>query len=158
MRFETKDNLQLFDFSEVTVKEIEMSNTGSITFILEALIAKANNPTNEECVDRFVDIASMRFIDAEITEMFKEGFKYYDANGNLKEQVDDEIIDSADMSSIISKCKDVVLFDLISVSKEENGYVYQIGIDLNEDDTYWITISCKGSSVQWEKFMNRVMR
>lgn len=158
MRFETKDNLQLFDFQEVTVKEIKTLANDSIVFVLEALIAKGNNPNNEECVDRFLDIANMRFANGKIIDFFKEGYKYYDANGVLKEQIDDEKMELDDAYAILKQCKDIVLFDVILLSKTEEKSEYQIGIDLNDTDTYWMTISCKEVVVEWERFMNRVMR
>ena len=58
---------------------------------------------------------------------------------------------------LLKKCKEVALFDVVALSESDSGYVYQVGIDLNEDDTYWIDISCEQTIVEWERFMNKVM-
>lgn len=156
MRFQTVNDLNLFRFDESTIKELRFHND-KLEMVLEALIAKGNNPCNEECVDRFVDIASLRFVDAKVVSMVKEGFKYYDADGNLKDQVEDAVISPLEYESIFKSCKDVILYDLILSKMAPGEFEYQIGIDLNDEDTYWITVACKETVTEWDRFMNRVM-
>ena len=50
MRFETKDNLRYFNFEEVSIMDIELTQE-TVTLVLKGLIVKGNNPNNEECVD-----------------------------------------------------------------------------------------------------------
>ncbi len=156
MRFETKNNLRYFIFEEVTIMDIEVS-ASSVTLVMKGLIVKGNNPNNEECVDRFVDTANLRFVGGQISNVVKEGYKYYDANGNLLEEKPDEPVLLTDIDVLLKKCKEVALFDVVALSESDSGYVYQVGIDLNEDDTYWIDISCEQTIVEWERFMNKVM-
>lgn len=157
MRFQTKDALDLFNFEEVTIRGID-AGADCVTVVMDALIAKGNNPSNEECEDRFVDTANVRFKDAHITKIIKEGYRYYDANGKLTEEKPDEEVSLMAYDSVLKKCKDVCLFDLIAGKDRADGHIYELGIDLNESDTCWITISCKETVVEWEKFMNRVMK
>ena len=153
MRFETKNNLRYFIFEEVTIMDIEVS-ASSVTLVMKGLIVKGNNPNNEECVDRFVDTANLRFVGGRISNVVKEGYKYYDANGNLKP---DESVLLTDIDVLLKNCKEVALYDVVALSESDSGYVYQVGIDLNENDTYWIDISCEQTIVEWERFMNKVM-
>lgn len=157
MRFQTVNALNLFRFEEVTVKEIDLKNK-VVTVIMDALIVKGNNPNNEEFVDRFADTANVRFQNARITEVVKEGYKYYDANDRLLEEEPDQPIPVMEYEALLKKCKDVYLFDIISLKEEEGAYEYQLGMDLNESDTYWITIGCTETIVEWEKFKNKVMK
>lgn len=157
MRFQTVNALNLFHYEEVTIREIHRKNN-SVIMIMDALIVKGNNPNNEEFVDRFADTANIRFQNARITEVVKEGYKYYDANDRLVEEAPDIPIPAMEYESILNKCKDVYLFDLIGLKEEEGAYEYQLGIDLNESDTYWITLSCTGTIVEWDKFKNKVMK
>lgn len=156
MRFETKNSLRLFRFDEVTLKEISFSDN-NCTLVLEALIVKANHPQNEECVERFADISNLRFLQGKLVNIVKEGYKYYDANGNLKEEKPDESISKVAYDGILRQCKDVVLFDIVAIKEQEGDCLYQIGIDLNEEETYWLDIACEGTVMEWEKFLNRVM-
>lgn len=156
MRFQTVNALNLFNFEEVTLKEFVMRED-SIVMVMDALIVKGNNPVNEEYTDRFADTANLCFKEGRMTEVYKEGYKYYDAMDRLIEEVPDEKVPAAEYETLLKQCRDVLLFDIIRVKEEENLYEYQIGIDLDESTTYWFRISCKGTLMEWEKFKNRVM-
>ena len=156
MRFQTVNDLHLFNFEEVTIKEFHMGKD-SLTVVMDALIVKGNNPVNEECTDRFADTANLCFKEGEITEAYKEGYKYYDAMDRLIEEVPDEKVPASEYKALLGQCKDALLFDLIRVKEEEDLYEYQIGVDLDESTTYWFHIRCKGTLMEWEKFKNRVM-
>jgi hypothetical protein len=157
MQFQTTNALQLFNFEEVTVKQIDVRND-SVTVVMEALIVKGQNPVNEEFVDRYADTANVRFLDGEIVEIIKEGYKYYDANNQLKEEKADTVVPKAEYETLLKACRDVYLFDLIAVCETEGAYEYQLGMDLNEEDTYWVQIKCSQTVVEWEKFKNKVMK
>lgn len=157
MRFQTINALELFNFEEVTVRQID-AGRDCVTVVMDALIAKGNNPNNEECVDRYLDTANVRFLGGNIIKIIKEGYRYYDANGRLTEEKPDEEIPLMAYDSVLKECRDVFLFDLIAGKEQADRLIYELGIDLNESDTYWITISCKENAVEWEKFMNRVIK
>lgn len=157
MRFQTVNGLNLFKFEEVTIKEMDGRND-VITVVMDALIVKGHNPNNEEFTDRYADIANVRFLNGTIKEIFKEGFKYYDANDNLMEEEPDTPVSPMEYESLLKKCKDVYLFDIVALKETEGDYEYQLGIDLNESDTYWMTINCKETIVEWERFKNKVMK
>lgn len=157
MRFQTVNALHLFHFEEVTIKEIDVRKE-AVTVVMDALIVKGNNPNNEEFVDRFADTANVRFQNAQIREILKEGYKYYDANDRLLEEEPDKPIPVMEYDAFLKKIKDVCLFDIISLKEEEGAYEYQLGVDLNESDTYWMTIRCTETIVEWEKFKNKVMK
>ena len=156
MRFQTKNDLHLFRFDEATLLEAEYKEN-TVNLSIEAIIVKGNNPNNEECVDRFADISSMRFLNASVKSIVKEGYKYYDANDRLVEEKPDEEVPVLEYDSIFKRCKKVVFYDLIALQIAEGNREYQIGVDLSEEDTYWITIHCSDVIVEWERFMNRVM-
>lgn len=157
MRFQTANALHLFNFEEVTIKQIE-GRKDSITVVMDALIVKGHNPNNEEYVDRYADTANVRFINGSIKEILKEGYKYYDANDRLMEEEPDKPIPVSEYEALLKKCVDVYLFDIVALQVSEGAYEYQLGIDLNESDTYWVTIQCSETIVEWEKFKNKVMK
>lgn len=157
MRFQTVNALNLFNFEEVTIKEMD-GRADAITIVMDALIVKGHNPNNEEFVDRYADIANVRFTNGSIKEIFKEGYKYYDADGKLLEEEADKPVPVPEYEAIIRQCKDVYLFDIIALKEEDGAYEYQLGIDLNESDTYWMTIICSETVVEWERFKNKVMK
>lgn len=156
MRFQTKNALQLFNFEEVTLKAFDMRED-SLTLVMDALIVKGNNPVNEECTDRYADTANLCFQEGKITEVYKEGYKYYDAMDRLIEEVPDEKVLPSEYGNLLKRCRDVYLFDIIAVKEEEGRYEYQLAVDLDESTTFWFQISCKGTVVEWERFKNRVM-
>ena len=156
MRFQTVNALHLFNFEEVTLREFHVGKD-SLIMVMDALIVKGNNPVNEECTDRFADTANLCFKAGKIIEVYKEGYKYYDAMDRLIEEVPDEKVPAAEYEALLKRCRNALLFDIIRVKEEEDLYEYQIGIDLDESTTYWFRISCKGTLMEWEKFKNRVM-
>lgn len=156
MHFQTVNALHLFNFEQVTLRDFHMGKD-AIIMVMDALIVKGSNPVNEECTDRFADTANLYFKEGKLTEIYKEGYKYYDAMDRLVEEVPDEMVPVPEYESLLKKCRDVFLFDIVRVKEEEGTYEYQIGIDLDESTTYWFSISCKGTLMEWEKFKNRVM-
>lgn len=156
MRFQTVNGLHLFNFEQVILREFHMEKDALI-MVMDALIVKGNNPVNEECTDRFADTANLYFKEGKLTEIYKEGYKYYDAMDRLVEEVPDEKVSVLEYEALLKKCRNALLFDIIRIKEEEGTYEYQIGIDLDENTTYWFSISCKGTLMEWEKFKNRVM-
>ena len=45
------------------------------------------------------------------------------------------------------------IFDII-----KNNDEFEIGIDCEENDTYWITFKAEKFDLQWERFLNRVIQ
>lgn len=157
MRFQTKNGLHLFRFEEVTIRQVQAGGD-ALTLVMDGLIVRGNHPDNEEFTDRYADTANVSFLKAGLTEIVKEGYKYYDADGRLLEEKPDQPLSKEEYDGLLAQCKDVWLYDIIEVLKQEGAYRYQIGIDLNEEDTYWLTVECAQTVVEWERFKNRVMK
>ncbi len=155
MRFQTKNELRLFNFEEAQIREL-VSSGEQLTVIMDAVVVKGNNPNNEEFVDRYADTLNLRFCNRKLLSIVKEGYKYYDANDRLVEEKEDEIIPTVQYDAILKRIKDVNLYDIILKKQGEETFVYEIGVDLNESDTYWIELQCSETIAEWELFLNRV--
>lgn len=91
MKFRTENEFTHFKFSDVHVSDIMMS-FGTFKICLDNVIIKADNSKNRDIRDMRTNGLILKLSDANIISFIREGFKTYDADGNLKSTTADEEI------------------------------------------------------------------
>ena len=155
MRFKVEDAFSEFSFKDTRLCDWEQSGD-NLLLQLSGVIALAANSCNEELTDRYVDILQLQLRNAKITNMLLEGYKYYDANDVLQEEVPDKEIPVMDYPKIVKECvsNQGFLFQIEKV--EQEGQInYEVSIDV-EEKTYLITMQFDKAIFEWERFLNRV--
>lgn len=167
MRFSLENSFDQFEFRDAQV--LSWTGQGSIQIEVAAAIGKATNPLNEEYVDRYIETLQIRLINAKISSMYKEGYKYYDANDVLQTEVPDQEILPVQQDAILKKFSSAKSY-LFRVEQckdsKESAYQYCFYVDVEDADssefeptgeTYLITVQFEKSVQEWEYFQNRVM-
>jgi hypothetical protein len=152
MRFQSVNELEKFDFKDSQLTEIKVDEE-AMTMVLEAVIVKHNNSANEMMVDSYAGTMQLRLTHPQISDMFLEGYKYYDANDVLKKEVPDRPVASEDYPDMYKKWVNGFLF---AMERQDDGS-YMIGIDV-EEDTYWTTLRFEKAIAEWERYMNKVQQ
>lgn len=167
MSFKSVNEIDKIDFNDGYINRMEVSNE-QIVLELEGVKIEATNSQNDMRVKSYAGPLLLRLKDANIYEIFKEGYKYYDANNVLQEERPDEKIDEDLHGRIIKMCKDnyIFAFEPMMNSLKNAGhheidnpenvpYQYMLCVDIGED-SYWFKIAFVKAIAQWEKYLNKV--
>lgn len=158
MGFQSVNELEQFSFQDAQIKDFKVSK-GLISFELEAVIVKARNSQNANFTDSYAGTLSMRLLGGNIQKAVKEGYKYYDANDVLVEEIPDQPLSEEEIEALVKESKDYYLFDVVKVEDGQNTtghFLYLFGLDADEETSYWFQIEFDKSILEWERYMNRV--
>lgn len=158
MKFKSVDELENFNFQDAQIEKIEKQENG-LALTLEAVIVKAKNSQNANFTDSYAGTLLMRLENGNIQKAVKEGYKYYNANDELIEEVADTPLSEEEIDELIIKSKGYYLFDVVKVEDDQNTtghFLYLFGIDADEETSYWFQIEFDKSIVEWDRYMNRV--
>lgn len=159
MKFKVVDQLDKFEFRDVQLSACELKDD-VLRMTMAGAVAKYNNPCNERFQDWYILEAYVRFDQAVITNCYKEGLKYYDANNVLIEDIPDTQIDQADYPAALKTVKDGVLFVLLEKEPIDGRRCLEVAIDVGDEDccdTYWIEFTCDRVIIEWDRYANKVM-
>lgn len=151
----SKNEIDKFRFDDCVIESVEKTDKGMI-FSVSALIVKADNSQNSNYTESYAGDAKIEFADAAVRKIVKEGFKRYDANDVLVEEVLDEEIPEKKFD--LKKLERQYLIGLEKVSDAESVFEVEFA---DEDpsaitDVYEITVCCKDITVSWDKYLNKV--
>lgn len=152
MNYKSVNELNKFAFQDAQLMNLSVEQD-TVTFELEAVIVKANNSANEMMCDSYAGTMTLRFIRAGISQLFLEGYRYYDADNVLQKTVPDTPIAPEKYTETFRKFKRGYLYEL---EKKEEG-AYMIGVDLEDsEETYWFTVRFEKAIAEWDRYMNKV--
>ena len=169
MKFQSINELEHFDFKDTVLKDFSVSED-TITLQLEAVIVKPENTQNGNYTYSYAADTTMVLSGARISCAVKEGYKYYDANDVLREEVPDTPLDDEELAALLKgfsadgrgneeEQSPVYMWNMTAVEKDQNDtghFLYLMGIDVDEDTTYWLQIEFDRSMLGWDRYMNRV--
>lgn len=148
MSYRTENEFTHFKFSDVHVSDIMMS-FGTFKICLDNVIIKSENSCNRDIRDMRTNGLVLKLEDADIISFVKEGFKTYDADGNLKSTTPDEEIEEPDYIETFNNFLDGYAF---LIEKENQNYTFVF--DGTDERTYTMIISASKDVCEWERFMN----
>ena len=163
MGFQSVDELEHFSFRDCQINTFRVTEEG-LFLEVEALIVKANNSQNTNYTDSYAGTTQIRLLGGELLSGFQEGYKYYDANDVLVNEVPDKPLPEAKLKGLPKKCAGAYLFAMEKREPVNGKQHYAIGIEFAEDsdygsnlsETYHLEISFQKAVVNWEQYMNRV--
>ncbi|MDY6157194.1 MAG: hypothetical protein SPH96_11845 [Agathobacter sp.] len=148
MSYRTVNEFTHFKFSDVHVSDIMMS-FGTFKICLDNVIIKSENSCNRDIRDMRTNGLVLKLEDADIISFVKEGFKTYDADGNLKSTTPDEEIEESDYIETFNNFLDGYAF---LIEKENQNYTFVF--DGTDERTYTLIVGASGDVCEWERFMN----
>lgn len=167
MKYKCINEIEGFDYRDCRIAEFKVTDE-CITFSLEALIVKKNNSQNTNYTDSYADTVSARFIKGKITGAVKDGYKYYDADYVLINEVPDRSLTDEELKAFPKQCEGAYLY-FINKTEEASEYKedtdifnYNLGIEFEDkddgtaSDSYTLNIVFEKSVMEWDKYMNRV--
>lgn len=156
MTYLSKNELDKFAYTDCIADTFKISGN-DILLELEALIVKSSNSQNSNYTDSYAGDAILKLSDAKLVKVLKEGYKFYDANDNLVEEVEDKEVDitTKELEELLSKT-----FLINACLIEEETYSLEFELPDTEPaaitDSYEVIVNAKEATVSWDKYMNRV--
>ena len=164
MAFKSVDEIYNFDFQDAQVFKFRANDDG-ISFELESLIVEPENSQNDNCTKSYAATTRVRLIDGKLIGAVKDGFKRYDADNKLIEQVEDSYVDNDQMKYILKAAEGAFLFAMDADSESEEGkFLYNISVEFPSKEqydiaggvSYQLKVSFTKAIFEWDRYMNKV--
>lgn len=164
MDFKSVNEIEKFTFDDCVISSFKVNEAG-IILVLEALIVDSNNSQNTNYTESYADTTTVRLLDGKIISAKKDGYRYYDANEVLMEEVPDTVLSDVETENIIKICEGAYLYYMEKdADNESSENIYNIGLEFTDEedntaaDSYEIKVSFKEAIFAWERYLNRVQR
>lgn len=148
MSFQTINELKHFDFTEAHVGNVQVTD-GIFHLVLDNVKILPENSCNRDirvmrCNELLLKIGNPR-----VQKIVEEGYRQYDANGNLMQEVADTLLEPDNYSKVWEVLLDGELYSL-----EQTGKQYTFLADGTNERTYMIVVEGTDDSEDWERFLN----
>lgn len=164
MAFTSTNEIFNFDFQDAVFQTVKF-NENDITIVLDALIVEPENSQNENFTKSYADTAKLKFENAKIKKGIKDGYRRYDTNDKLTDEVLDKALDMDEIKLILKNAKGAYLFAMdANDDSTEELFSYTLSIEFpNEDqydttvtNSYQISITFTKVNVYWDRYLNKV--
>ncbi|MCM1082141.1 MAG: hypothetical protein NC393_00385 [Clostridium sp.] len=163
MNYKSVNEIESFSYKDCRIVEFN-AEKDCIMLVLEALIVKKDNSQNTNYTDSYAGTTTVRFIKGKITDGVKDGYKYYDANDVLINEVPDRKLAEEELGELLKQCNGAYLYfiDKNDFNKADDMMSYSLGIEFEDEseetvsDSYYLNILFEKAVFEWDRYMNRV--
>ncbi len=148
MKYQTINELEHFNFAEAYISDVQVTD-GFFHMILDNVMILPENSCNRDIRLMRTNQLMLKIEKASIISVVEEGFKVYDANGNLKESYEDVEIDKKEYFNVMKGLIDGIIY---SLTKEGDEYCFII--DAETERTYVVRVSGESDVEEWDRFFN----
>ena len=148
MKYTTTNEFEHFDFLEVHVNDIMFAN-GVFKIGLDDVKILPENSCNRDIRKMRTNGLILSLSDAEILSFVEEGYRIYDADGNLKKTEDDVPVDEQEYKTVFEYFTDAYAYN---IEKKDDEYTFVI--DGTNERTYSIIVKASGDTQEGDKFLN----
>ena len=147
MGFFTENEVETFDFGEAHISEIRFG-LGLFYMLVDNVKILEKNSCNRDVRVMRTNGLTFRIADPQIVAVIEEGYKIYNADGVLQQEVPDRAVEAEEYAKLCKDLEDAMIYKL-----EKKGDSYRISID-GEEHEYTLEVKGSGDSEEWERFMN----
>ena len=147
MKYTTRNEFCNFEFSEVHIDDVKIQN-GVFQMVLDDVKILPENSTNRDIRKMRANGLVLTIEDAQINSFVEEGYKTYDADGNLLREDPDIELDEQQYRDIYEFFIDSYAY-LIAQNEDEYTFV----IDGTNERNYTIIVQGSGDVEEWDKFL-----
>lgn len=163
MGFQSVNEIEQFNFDDCQVFNIEISEN-NISMELEALIVRRNNSQNTNYTESYAGTTTVRFQTGKLLKVMKDGYKYYNADEVLINEIPDRELSQEEIGEFIKNSNGAYLYFMDKDKEEDGKFYYTIGIEFIDKeentmaDSYSLSVSFEKAVFNWERYMNRVQQ
>lgn len=149
MGYHTKNELHHFRFEQSEVYEVRQYRN-QLIFTLGYVTILPENTCNRDIREMGTNELELKLLEVSDVKFIHEGFRLYDADGNLKQETEDKVLDA---TKLCDELKDVCGLSIFELQKKDETYIFYL--DTEEDGTYRLEVIAGEDTQDWERFMNR---
>lgn len=149
MNYRTVDEISHFKFEEAYIADVQVTK-GIFHLILDNVTILPENSCNRDIRIMRTNQMMFKLEEAEVLSLVEEGFKVYDANGNLKQCYEDKEVSR---EAFISRIREFADGSIYSLEKQEEVYIFLI--DAPNEHTYQLQVKASHDVEEWDRFMNK---
>lgn len=152
MSYQATNEMNHFEFDEAQVGNIQVTE-GMFHLVLDNVRILPENSCNRDIRTMRCNELLFKIENPAIREVVEEGYKLYDADGNLKQTLEDTRVAPEQYPGVW----EVVLEGAVySAEKQEcdGKYTYHFVIGGTNERTYSIQLEGTGETEEWERFLN----
>ncbi len=173
MKYKTINELNHFLFEEAHIAEAGVT-PGSFYLILDNVTILPENSRNRDIRQMRANQLHFTICDGSLLSLVEEGYRVYDANGTLRQQVADRVLTPQEYMEGLRALCDCTVYSIEEIpasnetaettetneketekrETEENYRIYKISID-SEDHTFLLTIGGRDNLQEWDRFLNK---
>lgn len=147
MKYKTTNELEHFEFRDACIAEMRAAN-GVFSMILDNVTILPENSCNRDIRRMRTNQLLFRISEAAIENFVEEGYRVYDADGNIMRREEDRPVEPEQYGDVFRELEGCVLYAV-----EKKNSVYEISID-TEDHTFFLRVAGESDTEEWERFMN----
>jgi hypothetical protein len=148
MSFQTTNEFDHFEFEETHIGNIQVMD-GVFHLLLDNVKILPENTCNRDIRKMRCNELELRLETPQIEEVVREGYTLYDANGNPKETVADEIVEPQSYTKVWEVFLDAEVY---AITRQEE--VYTFVVDATDERTYTVRVRSTMDAESWERFLN----
>lgn len=151
MKYQSVDHLNDFSFDEAAIFDVDFS-ASHLKFQLANVTILSTNQHNRDIMDMRTNDLILTFEEPVFSSIIEEGYKIYDANENLIEEIPDTVISQNDYPSVFSSLIETTIYSIESITTEH----CIITTDSSEDTNgYRIELTFQHSIAEWDHFLKK---
>lgn len=159
MRYTTTNELKNFGFQEAYISEIQKIN-GYFQFTLDNVAIYPDNSQNRDVREMRTNGLNLKVQDGYVGALVREGYKVYDADGNLLEQYEDCPVEPGQYNDVLKSFTDgeCCIYSLEKIpekASEKNADIYRFALDASDGNTYLLSIMGTRDIEEWDRFLNK---
>lgn len=148
MGYRTVDELEHFNFSDAEIYSITQYRN-QLIYQLGYVTILGNNSCNRDIREMGTNELTLKLQNVTNLRIVLEGYKLYDADGNLKESCEDEEIPETRYNEIFKELENSTIYAL---EQREREYCFFVD---TEERTYTMVVEAEHNVQEWERFMNK---
>ncbi len=155
MRFRTVNSLKTIKLDEARLVSLKI-NGDQMVVQAEGAVIRADDPNNTRFEDMYCVLLELVLYHVQVKSFCLQGYKYYDADGRLLEQVPSRPLSEQERQKALDVGEDVWIFRL---EEDPEKDVYRLIYDMEDDgqiNTYELEFTFDGSKASWERFSGPV--
>ena len=146
-KYNTMNEFAHFDFSEAVIGDIQLAE-GMFRAVIDNVKILPENSCNRDIRTMRTNELLLKLDDAKLVTLVEEGYREYDADGNLKNTYEDIVVNPDQY-----KQKEEVLVEGTMYELQLADGVYSFVIDGTDERTYTLKVAAGGDEESWNRFL-----
>lgn len=164
MQYKSINEIEQFSFQDCEMISFKAADS-QIQMVLEAVLVMPGNSQNPNYTMSYARTTNVRLQKARILSAVKDGYKYYDADGVLMEEVPDTPLSEDEINGLSALFANSYFYAMNKLSEDNSLFTYCMHVEIpirSEDeydntvqDSYTLEVSFENAIFEWDSYLNK---